>query len=60
MLIDRVYIVSKRFFGIPIFFNYKISADLYKLLFPDKSRINNMAKKHPGSSYASSFGSENG
>ncbi len=44
MLVERVYLVSKRFFGIPTFFNYAIADGLYKLLFPDKTGINKEAK----------------
>jgi hypothetical protein len=45
MLVERVYIVFKRFFGIPTFFNYAIADGLYKLLFPDKTGINKEAKR---------------
>jgi len=31
--------VSKRFFGVPTFFNYAIADGLYNLLFPDKTGI---------------------
>lgn len=44
VLIERVYIVSKRFFGVPTFFNYAIADGLYNLLFPDKKGIH-AAKK---------------
>ena len=40
MLIERIYLVSKRFFGVPTFFNYAITDGLYNLLFPDKTGIN--------------------
>lgn len=36
ILVERIFIVSKRFFGIPSFFNYAIADGLYNLLFPDK------------------------
>ena len=37
MLVERIYLVSKRFFGVPTFFNYAIADGLYNLLFPDKA-----------------------
>ncbi len=36
MLVERIFIVSKRFFGVPSFFNYAIADGIYNLLFPDK------------------------
>ncbi len=39
VLVERVYLVSKRFFGVPTFFNYAIADGLYTLLFPDKTGI---------------------
>ena len=39
MLVERIYLVSKRFFGVPTFFNYAIADGLYNLLFPDKMGI---------------------
>ena len=39
MLMERIYLVSKRFFGVPTFFNYAIADGLYNLLFPDKTGI---------------------
>ncbi len=44
MLIERVYLVSKRFFGVPTFFNYAIADGLYNLLFANKTGINNVLK----------------
>jgi hypothetical protein len=35
MLVERIYLVSKRFFGAPT---------LYNLLFADKTRVNNVPK----------------
>jgi hypothetical protein len=45
MLVERIYLVSKRFFGVPTFFNYAIADGLYNLLFPDKTGIK-MAPKN--------------
>jgi hypothetical protein len=39
MLMERIYLVSKRFFGVPTFFNYAIADGLYNLLFLDKTGI---------------------
>ena len=36
LLVERIFLVSKRFFGVPSFFNYAIADGLYNLLFPDK------------------------
>lgn len=48
MLVERIYLVSKRFFGVPTFFNYAIADGLYKLLFPDKTGIRSLPKnKNP-------------
>jgi hypothetical protein len=44
MLVERIYLVSKRFFGVPTFFNYAIADGLYNLLFPDKTGINGGAR----------------
>jgi len=39
MLIERVFLVSKRFFGVPRFFNYVIADGFYNLLYPDKPAL---------------------
>ena len=39
MLVERIYLVSKRFFGVPTFFNYAIADGLYNLLFAEKTGI---------------------
>jgi hypothetical protein len=39
MLVERVYIVSKRFFGVPTFFNYAVADGLHNLLFSNKTGI---------------------
>ncbi len=44
MLMERIYLVSKRFFGVPTFFNYAIADGLYNLLFPDKTGIKEIAR----------------
>jgi len=45
VLVERVYLVSKRFFGVPTFFNYAMADGLYNLLFPDRTRINGSLQK---------------
>jgi hypothetical protein len=39
MLVERIFLVSKRFFGVPSFFNDAIADGIYNLLFPDKSAL---------------------
>jgi hypothetical protein len=45
MLVERVYLVSKRFFGVPTFFNYAIADGLHNLLFPDRTGIHTILRK---------------
>jgi len=45
VLIERVYLVSKRFFCVPTFFNYAIADGLYNLLFSNKTSINVPARE---------------
>jgi hypothetical protein len=39
LLVQRVFLVSKRFFGVPSFFNYAIADGIYRLLYPDKTAL---------------------
>lgn len=39
LLIERIFIVSKRFFGVPSFFNYAIADGIYNMLYPDKTAL---------------------
>jgi len=39
MLVERLFIVSKRFFGVPSFFNYAIADGIFNLLYPDKTAL---------------------
>lgn len=39
ILVERIFLVSKRFFGVPSFFNYAMADGLYNLLFPDKTGL---------------------
>jgi len=61
MLVERIYLVSKRFFGVPTFFNYAIADGLYNLLFPDKTGIKGGIKvKKPDFQLRFSFWGESG
>jgi hypothetical protein len=44
ILVERVYLVSKRFFGVPTFFNYAIADGIYTLLFPDRTGIHHIQR----------------
>ena len=37
MLVERIFILSKRFFGVPSFFNYAIADGIFNLLYPHKT-----------------------
>jgi hypothetical protein len=39
LLVERIFIVSKRFLGVPSFFNYAIADGIYNLLYPDKTAL---------------------
>ena len=39
MLVERIFILSKRFFGVPSFFNYAIADGMFNLLYPDKTAL---------------------
>lgn len=39
MSVERIFLVSKRFFGVPSFFNYAIADGIYNLPFPDKTAL---------------------
>jgi len=61
MLVERIYLVSKRFFGVPTFFNYAIADGLYNLLFPDKTGLRTISKtKFPDFQLCFSFCDEMG
>ena len=61
MLMERIYLVSKRFFGVPTFFNYAIADGLYNLLFPDKTGIKGAQRaKRPDFQFSFSFWEEYG
>lgn len=44
LLVERIFLVSKRFFGVPTFFNYAIADGIYNLLFPDKTALRQVRK----------------
>lgn len=61
MLVQRIYLVSKRFFGVPTFFNYAIADGLHNLLSADKTGIDNVIKtKKPEFQLCFSFWEEAG
>ncbi len=39
MLVESIFIVSKRFFGGPSFFNYAIADGIFNLLYPDRTAL---------------------
>jgi len=39
MLVERIFLVLKRFFGVPSFFNYAIADGIYNLLYSDKTAL---------------------
>jgi len=45
LLVEKIFLVSKRFFGVPSFFNYAIADGIYSLLFPDKTALRQIHKK---------------
>ena len=44
LLVEKIFLVSKRFFGVPSFFNYAIADGIYTLLFPDKNALRQLHK----------------
>jgi len=44
LLIERIFLVSNRFFGVPSFFNYAIADGIYNLLYPDKTALKGKPK----------------
>ncbi|OGL43109.1 MAG: hypothetical protein A2161_15505 [Candidatus Schekmanbacteria bacterium RBG_13_48_7] len=55
ILVERIYVISKRFFGIPSFFNYAIADGLYNLLFPDKTGITHTRGNESGDDFQLCF-----
>lgn len=45
VLVERIYLVSKRFFGVPTFFNYAVADGLYNLLHPDRTGIDHILRR---------------
>jgi hypothetical protein len=39
MMVERIFLVSKIFFGIPSFFNYAIADGIFNLLYQDKKAL---------------------
>jgi hypothetical protein len=46
MLVERIFLVSKRFFGVPSFFNYAIADGIFNLLYPDKTALLGIREDH--------------
>jgi hypothetical protein len=46
MLVERIFLVSKRFFGVPSFFNYAIADGIFNLLYPDKTALLGIRQDH--------------
>ena len=44
LLVEKIFLVSKRFFGVPSFFNYAIADGIYNLLFHDKTALRQIHK----------------
>ncbi len=47
MLVERIFIVSKRFFEVPSFFNYAIADGIFNLLYPDKTALRGIKQNSP-------------
>jgi hypothetical protein len=47
IMIEKIYIISKRFFGIPNFFNYAMADGIYNLLKSTKTDLVNFIKVKP-------------
>jgi len=47
MLVERIFLISKRFFGVPTFFNYAVADGIYSLLFPDKTALRIVKQTSP-------------
>jgi hypothetical protein len=47
MLVERIFLVSKRFFGVPSFFNYAIADGIFNLLYPDKTALRGIKPNNP-------------
>ena len=45
LLVERIFLVSKRVFGVPLLFIYPIADGLYNLLFPDKIGLKGKSNK---------------
>jgi hypothetical protein len=56
ILVEQIFLVSKKFFGVPSFCNYAIADGPYNLLFPDKSASKSKCVLHRIFSAASTSG----
>ena len=55
IMVERIYIFSKRFFAVPSFNNYAIADGLYNLLFPDKTGIESNREKENRNKFQLNF-----
>ena len=39
ILVERIFLVLKRFFGVPSFLNYAIADGIFNLFYPDKTAL---------------------
>lgn len=39
MLVEKIFLVSKRFFGVPSFFSYAVADVIFNMLYPDKAAL---------------------
>ena len=47
MILEKIFFISKRFFGIPTFYNYAMADGIYNYLYNNKYGIEYITKKPP-------------
>jgi len=47
LMVNKIFVLSKRFFGIPSFYNYAMADGIYELLKKATTGINTTLKNHP-------------
>ncbi len=45
MIFEKIFFLSKRFFGIPVFYNYAMADGIYNCLYSNKYGIEYITKK---------------
>jgi hypothetical protein len=48
VMVEMVFLIAKRPFGVPSFFNYEIAYEIWNLLFSDKTAFQGVNKAPPG------------